>query len=413
MSLINRPKTPPSPNLATEESPLRPKAKTRTSRTWFGHTSERIQGQINRFLSPQIPRASLQDIPLKSRLIYIVKSVVLMIISVSANYLIKAISTLEDALVNQINKARGISPKPGSQRQTLFSHLAFPHAEAIKGTRYPHGIPQQDLHLYTNPTLLVVEGGEVNRFGHAVIMFGDPSSGEARYIQISSGNNYPEHMTSTEFDDFLEKWGCQVSYEVKLPVSDNTLLQKAVNNASMAKWRWGGPTQNCLAFAYRLVDASGGDSTLLKQFDTVSNEYPALALQGVGQAIHNTVQSLPDLENPDDIEEKLCVAASHAAEKTPCNPAMPKTYFHEMMNQVLKELQSLNLPDDVHRHLKKALKRNCIPKALEFIENSAVKFTRNIQRHHADLPLDAARNMPVGLRNVGPQTHRGFNEDNL
>ena len=383
----------------------------RPRRTRFNRRSDHLQEQADRLLVPPENSPTLEKIPLRKRIVYIVNATALRAIGAVAHRVIQMIALVDDALVRVVNKIKGVKPAPGDDRETLFGHLISENSEGTMGKRYADGIPESELHLYTNPQLLVLEGGSTNQYGHAVLMFGDPTTGEERYVQVSSANNYLEHMNTVEFDDYLKKWGNHVSYQVSLPVEDNQKVQQAINDLSQHKWLWGGPTNNCLTLYYKVAEAGGVDKAALNNLVTITNEYPTLVVEGFQQAILGTILGTPDIEESETIQGELNNAVREAAEDTPCNPAAPAPFLKAVQKAMLSKLAQLGLEPDTTRSIQKQLKQTCIPKALELIENSAVKFTNNVKHHLADLPNTAARNMPLNLHQVGPQSRDGFNDE--
>ncbi|CAM3578223.1 hypothetical protein [Parendozoicomonas haliclonae] len=397
-------------------------AETKTS--WFGRKTERLNVLLKQYSRKAKAYGPVSEVPLHKRTTFILISMSNKLKAVLAKKTITLFTRIDDLLVQGKNVAHkkdeaqqpfpSNSQQPSSEaRETVLGPLIAENTESRIGINWPQGLPPEELALYTNPKLIVVEGGATNRYGHALIAFGDPA-GEARYVQISSANWYPEHMTEVQFQEYCQRWECEISQEISLPCTDKQALQQGVDRLSRKKWLWGGPYHNCLSFVNELASSGGVDMQELGQFRRVSNELPGRAMSAFSKAIYLSTDGIVPNSQREDVIQELKQGLSQALDINTHNPGNTQEWLAHVTQDLLSQIPHLPLTTDAANRLQEKLGQNLQECIWELIEQSDFDFLVDYLKSDTDIPVHSARNMPVGLRTVGPQSRRGFdNEEGL
>ena len=421
-----------------------PSAKIAAKKSWLGRKIGRLNILLKKYNLGATRGEQLSTVPLHKRTFYLLIALSNKIKGMLAKNTITLFTQLDDFLVRSRQKGqKRPEAKPESQaqnptaesRRTILGPLLAENTEARVGISWPNGLPKQELALYTNPRLIVVEGGETNRFGHALIGFGDPT-GEPRYLQISSANWYPEHMNEQQFIEYCQRWGCHISQEINLhsqglnrpqtsaekgekkflPRVDpnQQAIQTAVDQLSRQKWLWQGPYHNCLTFVYELAQSAGLDIEQLQQHRTRDNVFPNRAFQGYLTAIIESVNSA-ELGLIEAKKEQILTQLEHqlqGAVQSSChNPQATKEWLRTIRRNIIRHLDRLNLPPQTISKLKKNLTENLNHQTNKLMARADFDFLVDHLKSDMDIPKHAVRNMPVDLRYIGPQSRAGFNDD--
>ncbi|MGI9274095.1 MAG: hypothetical protein ACR2PT_04445, partial [Endozoicomonas sp.] len=381
------------------------------------------------------------DLSLGERMVKQLKKVYLMVKVSLAYNLIKIVSRLDDLLVRKFvaahDKGRQTADKQDSKvsyhagdesvikaesarprnpsfesRQTLLGPVIAENTEDLLGVTYPGGIPPHEKQYYKKPRLVVLKDGATNRYGHALLAFGDPAVGDDRYVQISSANWYPEHLNDRQMMDYLEKWGNQVAFEINLDCEDTEGMFSKLDQLSKNKWLWGGPLHNCMSFCKEVAKAGGSNSEFFTDYATLSNRLLNGLSNGILQGVSVAAREMTD-RHPDfrwriaDVEEAIRYCGlDEISEPT------PSAYMQEAIDRMARILTSSRLSGSMAMEMESLLKRHCGNSAWSELERADQQYLANSNHLLADLPLAGAYNLPVGKRRVGPQTMQGFNEGN-
>ena len=289
---------------------------------------------------------------------------------------------------------------------------------SLCGEVYPHGIPASELPLYTRPRLLVVKEGSTNKFGHALLAFGDPTSGKDRYVQISSANWYPEHMTGEQVADYFAKAQNKVAYEVYLDCDNEDAMRGELNNLSSRPWRWGGTLHNCMTLAKEIAVAGESPLELFDGFTTISNRF-SNNFQGSLESSFQRVLIRTSREHP-ELVDKLSQLEDHLNQVllNPVNLPEYVTDAHspeQAIKVTLKKAKKIVKASDLPRKQQKLLMKRLTRETLTDVRRRMASTYREVHgqsaRNLLDMPMVSAYNMPVANRVVGPQSIAAFNED--
>ena len=347
--------------------------------------------------------------PLKMRFVYGLKAMAIKLTALCGHQLVKAMTLVDDFLAHNLLPLWRTTPKPDNVvREPLLSPLTPVNGEIQTGRSWPSGIPASELQLYTKPRLLVLSGGTTNRYGHALLAFGDPDALDTRYMQISSANWYPEHLDAEQFEQYLSKNQAQISYEIDIPCNNPNEMRKTLDKLSRKKWLWGGPFHNCMSMAKQLATAAGTPPELFSQFQTVDNSYPTQVVRGLETTIAEVVTAVVPEGRRTQVSAHLQEALTQAVNQTSHNPLDSAGYIEALIQALTSSLKSLDLEESTLNRLHEKLAHNGVNRSWQLIELASKNFLLNTFGHLMDIPLTDAHRMPGGLRKVGPQTHTRF-----
>ena len=299
--------------------------------------------------------------------------------------------------------------------------------ESLEGVVYPNGLPPEELANYVNPRFIVMDSFGP---GHAVIAFGDPSSGTERYMQIRSPSYYPEHLTASEFQKDLDASGSKVIYELKLDVPDVKAMQAEINNLSQQRITWGLGIQNCMALVKKIALAGGLDPEFFSGFTTVSNRYSNGLLHGVENGIYEAFkrfsQNHPEALGSDfeALQNQLANEVFSLEEITTDSEELsgdlfvaentPEKYLRRIFSNIEEMAGHYNLTDKQRGQLLKEIHKQVTKQAEKVIGEINAEMPYNNFRHHTniiELVKEQAYNAPIDQRIIGPQSIDAFNED--
>ncbi|MGI9282030.1 MAG: hypothetical protein ACR2PX_20700 [Endozoicomonas sp.] len=406
-------------------SAKQPRVRTRTGRVVSTYSSKRMLDEA--YLGERMPQKSLrQRASKKFRHGYLKAKVAV------ANTLIKAFTHLDDQLVRLFHskKAQGSQPRrlfPGytlseliETRDSFLGPLIAENTEDLSGYVFTKGIPESELKQYIRPRMIVIKDGATNKYGHALLAFGDPTSGESRYVQISSAHWYPEHLNNFQFVEYLKKWENNIAFEIDLKCKNEEGMRAKLNELSKKKWLWGGPTHNCLSFSREVAEAGECEEGIFSEFGTISNRIPMSLEQGFHRGVSRVLGRAADkhklwsyeLERIQTRLQDLCYQEFDESEEVFLQASTPEALLDELLTTANSIIDEALVPLKLKKVLKSALKTQSRRMASEELYKTNMVYLENENRSLADLPLATAYNMPVNIRVVGPQSHDGFHDEN-
>ncbi len=303
-------------------------------------------------------------------------------------------------------------------RPSALGPVISENTDAVFGCNYIHGIPESQKQYYTRPRLVILKGGASNQFGHALLAFGEPSSGTERYVQISSANWYPEFLDGEEFADYQTKWKNDIAFEVDLKCQDEGAMRNKLDELASKKWLWGGPLHNCLSFVKEVAAAGKSDTEFFEGYTTISNRLTNAVISGIAQGADEAIfatknkysmwqsqielihEKLSEILQVDDFT-LLTSSKSEASE-----------FIESRIGWLHLAVDSAYLPEAVKKNLIQNIAKHCKSCAHSALTRTYNEYPENEHRALADLPLPVAYNAPARLRRLGPQTITGFNSGN-
>lgn len=154
---------------------------------------------------------------------------------------------------------------------------------------YPNGVPHFILDGFTDPGVVLVSGGGVNGYGHALLKLSNTISG---YVHVDEPYNYPKFLSTDNFEAYLRIEGKTVWGEVNVRVPDLDRAKRRLDEVARAKWLWLGVADNCADFAVRILNEGGAGLP-----GNLSN-MPLVALQ---QAIQGVIPGWRPVVGPQTI----------------------------------------------------------------------------------------------------------------
>ena len=328
------------------------------------------------------------------------------------------------------------------ERSTALPPVIAENSENLSGVIFPTGLSKEELALYIRPRLVVVKDGTTNKFGHALLAFGDPTSGDDRYVQISSANWYPEHLDSNQMAAYFKENNNKIAFEIKLDVPDEDAMREQLNRLSQKRWLWGACTHNCLSFTKEVLLAGGVSPDIFDEYTTISNRLPDSVLRGIESGIFNAFREIEQQsEFPDEQEilnklEQAMQDVSFALEEVEVegnndlemmeiggdifvSTETSDEYLDNVLINIRRLVESSELSDELKDELLFKIAENALEGVTEQLElaekDHAESFAHRIKNsdgdNFADLPLSAAYDLPVNKRIAGPQSIEAFNED--
>ena len=186
------------------------------------------------------------------------------------------VSLVPEAELEQTTTAK---PKRKRDRAAdlLFRNKAIEKARSMGSLAHTHyygsvypktGLPQDLVSKYHNPTLIIVKGSEVNPFGHALVGFEDPETGERNYSQINNLCGYPEHMKEEQCARYLKEEAGEILLEYRPELKEDkentSRLHTHINKTSQERWAWSGTKHNCYSYCLDMLDNAGYDTEPLR-----------------------------------------------------------------------------------------------------------------------------------------------------
>ena len=311
-------------------------------------------------------------------------------------------------------------------RQSALGPVIAENTEDLVGVVYPDGLPEDELKLYTNPRLVVIKDGETNEYGHALLAFRDPMSGDDRYVQISSANWYPEHLDGPQFKEYQSKWGNVIAYEIHLGCKNEEAMREKINELSKERWLWGGPLHNCMTFCKVVGDAGEASPELYESLTTISNRVATNVHQGLQSGTFIAISRFQDSYRPQkgvehsaedrEMLSKLDELKRLMSEKVLFTPEAETLeemfieqqtrieYMEKVFEQIPACMEEAGIPEEMHEELLTSIKAECQREVVVSVERGDKDFHEFDVRNMADLPLASAFNAPLNHRVVGPQS---------
>ncbi|WP_062260282.1 hypothetical protein [Endozoicomonas arenosclerae] len=404
-------------------STSRSQAKTRTGRVVSASTRRRVLDEA--FLGERMPQKNLRQRAAKKLKNGYLKAKVAV-----ANTLIKAFTRLDDQLARLFRSEKVDSGLPRrffpgytlgdliETRESFLGPLIAENTEDLSGFVFSKGIPEVELKHYNRPRLIVIRDGATNKYGHALLAFGDPTSGDDRYVQISSAHWYPEHLNSHQFSEYLQKWENNIAFEIDLKCKDEESMRNKLNELSQKKWLWGGPLHNCLTFCREVAEAGRCEEGIFSEFGTLSNRIPTSLEKGfhkgtahvLGRAMEKHKLWSHELERLQIKLDDLCFEQFDETEDVFLKAETAEDLLGELLTSASSIIDAALLPGKFQKALKAALQSQVRKMANEELYKTNMMYLENENRLLADLPLATAYNMPVSSRIIGPQSHDGFHD---
>ncbi|MRI35158.1 hypothetical protein EOPP23_19510 [Endozoicomonas sp. OPT23] len=292
------------------------------------------------------------------------------------------------------------------------------NTDMLFGCNYLNGIPESQKHYFTKPRLVVIKGGATNKFGHALLAFGEPGSATERYAQISSANWYPEFLDGEEFSDYQEKWKNEIAYEIDLQCEDEDAMRNKLDELASRKWLWGGPEHNCLSFVKDVAEAGKSRAGFFDGYSTTSNRLMNAVISGISEGADKAILATMDKHSAwkqqlELIQQSLCgILEVDEFSLLTSSETEAKEFISSRIEWLHLAVDSAYLPERVKKSLIHNITASCKSSANAALKRAYDEFPENEHRDLADLPLPAAYNAPAELRRVGPQTIAGFNDGN-